>query len=190
MTHQQHRPQRQFSRLLTIGVAAALIAGSAFSANVAFAGSQKGAEKLMIVGVGTDASRCGPPVQNNVVLNFAGEGLDTVLGFFTSVASACQNTETGLVSDLRAEDTNLNGDTIIVTAEDFFLIPDPETCIASIPDGSAQYTVTGDTGGAFEDWSGEGKFEIYAYVTGLPCTDESVPPHAYVTFSGIIEPPG
>jgi hypothetical protein len=189
MTHQQYCLKRQFSRPLTIAIAAALIMGGIFAANVVFAQPRphKGADELMIVEVGTNPARCGNP-DNNVELHFEGTGVDTLLGFFTSIASACQDISTGTVSDLVAEEGNEKGDAIIVRADPFPLILDAATCIASIPTNQApgQYIVEG-VAGDFTGWSGSGEFEIYAYD---PVCDGKgqVTPHAFVSFTGTFQP--
>src|SRR5262245_18198592 len=64
----------------------------------------KGASSLTPVGAGPNPARCGPFPQN-IEVTFAGSGIDTGGGIFTSAASSCTDTTTGLIFDLKSTDT-------------------------------------------------------------------------------------
>ena len=66
----------------------------------------KGASSFNLVGVGPNVARCGA-FPENIELSFEGSGVDTEGGYNTAVFSACANTVTNRVSDLRAVDSYL-----------------------------------------------------------------------------------
>lgn len=64
----------------------------------------KGGSSFNLAGVGPNVARCGA-FPENVELSFTGSGIDTEGGFNTAVFSACSNTTTNEVFDLKATDT-------------------------------------------------------------------------------------
>ena len=64
----------------------------------------KGGSSFNLVGVGPNVARCGA-FPDNIELSFSGSGIDTEGGYNTAVFSACTNTTTNLVFDLKAIDT-------------------------------------------------------------------------------------
>ncbi len=64
----------------------------------------KGASSFNFVGAAPNVARCGA-FPENVELSFTGGGIDTEGGLNTAVFSACTNTTTNLVFDLKATDT-------------------------------------------------------------------------------------
>jgi hypothetical protein len=143
--------------------------------------THRGTDILNIVGGGINVARCGD--FPNVELQFAGEGTDTIGGPFSAVAAACRNTATDLVFDLQAVDTYaISGDTVAISSAPFFLIPNPETCVAT--NGKpVKYTVTGGSG-AYTNATGSGTYHIY--VTDPMCSGVTLP--AFVAFEGTLKP--
>ncbi len=60
----------------------------------------KGGSSFNFVGAGPNVARCGA-FPENVELSFEGSGIDTEGGYNTAVFSACTNTTTNLVFDLK-----------------------------------------------------------------------------------------
>jgi hypothetical protein len=73
----------------------------------------KGASQLTPVAVAPNPARCGP-FPENIEITFTGSGIDTGGGIFTSAASTCTNTTTGLIFDLKSSDTYVTGDAVFV----------------------------------------------------------------------------
>src|SRR5688500_15281664 len=90
----------------------------------------KGASMLTPVGAGPNVARCGAFPQN-VEVTFTGSGIDTGGGIFTSAASSCTNTTTGLIFDLKSTDTYQNGDSILIETDPFTPVLNPATCVSS-----------------------------------------------------------
>src|SRR5688572_17436945 len=91
----------------------------------------KGASAFNLAGVAPNIARCGA-FPENVELSFTGSGIDTEGGFNTAVFSACTNTTTNLVFDLKATDTYAgSGDQVFIEGDPFVLTPNPEICAAS-----------------------------------------------------------
>jgi hypothetical protein len=127
--------------ILTSLAFAALIvfAGYVINGNSAAAGllednvnpHYKGGSSFNLAGVGPNVARCGAFPQN-VELSFTGSGIDTEGGFNTAVFSACTNTTTNEVFDLKATDTYAgSGDSVFIEGDPFILVPNPAICAAS-----------------------------------------------------------
>ena len=85
----------------------------------------KGGSSFNFVGAGPNVARCGA-FPENIELNFEGSGIDTEGGFNTAVFSACTNTTTNLVFDLKATDTYVqSGDQVFIEGDPFVLAPIP-----------------------------------------------------------------
>lgn len=69
----------------------------------------RGGSSFNLAGVAPNVARCGA-FPENVELSFTGSGIDTEGGYNTAVFSACTNTTTNRVFDLKATDTYLSGD--------------------------------------------------------------------------------
>src|ERR1051326_167020 len=65
----------------------------------------KGGSSFNLSGAGPNMTRCGA-FPENVELSFTGSGIDNEGGFNTAVFSACTNTATNEVFDLKATDTD------------------------------------------------------------------------------------
>ena len=99
--------------LTSLALAALMVfAGYALSGNSAAAAPvddkvnpfYKGGSSFNLAGAGPNVARCGA-FPENVELSFTGAGIDTEGGYNTAVFSACTNTTTNLVFDLKATDT-------------------------------------------------------------------------------------
>src|SRR4026207_810414 len=64
----------------------------------------KGASAFNFAGAGPNVARCGA-FPENIELSFTGQGIDTEGGLNNAVFSACTNTTTNVVFDLKATDT-------------------------------------------------------------------------------------
>lgn len=140
----------------------------------------KGGSTFNLVGAGPNVARCGAFPQN-VELSFTGSGIDTEGGFNNAVFSACTNTTTNLVFDLKAIDTYvLTGDQVFIEGEPFVQTVNPATCVATNSHG-VRFRVTGGTGG-HAGATGRGQFHITSNLT--PCNGLTLP--AQVWFDGVI----
>lgn len=143
----------------------------------------KGGSTFNLVGAGPNVARCGAFPQN-VELSFTGGGIDTEGGLNTAVFSACTNTTTNLVFDLKATDTYVQtGDQVSIEGDPFVLAPNPAICAASNAHG-VPFRVTGGTGG-HAGATGHGRFHITSNLT--PCNGQTPP--AQVWFDGVIKAP-
>ena len=140
----------------------------------------KGGSSFNLVGAAPNVARCGA-FPENIELSFTGGGIDTEGGLNTAVFSACTNTTTNLVFDLRATDTYVNGDQVFIEGDPFVLAPDPAKCMASNAHG-VNFRVAGGTG-AYVGATGSGKFHITTNLT--PCNGQVVP--SQVWFDGWIK---
>ena len=141
----------------------------------------KGGSTFNLVGAGPNVPRCGP-FPDNVELSFSGSGIDTEGGYNTAVFSACTNTTTNLVFDLKATDTYVQtGDQVFIEGDPFVLAPNPANCVATNAHG-VKFRVAGGTG-AYVGASGNGKFHITSNVTA--CNGLVLP--AQVWFEGVIK---
>jgi len=140
----------------------------------------KGGSTFNLVGAGPNVPRCGP-FPENIELSFTGSGIDTEGGFNNAVFSACTNTTTNLVFDLKAIDTyTQSGDQVFIEADSFVQTVDPVTCVATNSHG-VPFRVAGGTGG-HAGATGTGRFHITSNLT--PCN--GLTPPAQVWFEGVI----
>ena len=135
-----------------------------------------GAESLALVSAAPNPARCG--AAPNLELSFEGQGADTAGGAFTVVSSACQNMATGEVFDLEAVDSYFGGDSVTITSESFYLVPNLQTCTAA-NDGPVRYEVSAGTG-LFAGVEGRGKYDIV--INDVGCSGTAAP--AFVSFRG------
>lgn len=143
----------------------------------------KGGSSFNLAGAGPNVARCGA-FPDNVELSFTGSGIDTEGGYNTAVFSACTNTTTNLVFDLKATDTYVgSGDQVFIEGDPFVLAPNPAICAASNAHGVA-FRVAGGTGG-HAGATGHGKFHITSNLT--PCNGQTPP--SQVWFDGVIKVP-
>jgi hypothetical protein len=143
----------------------------------------KGGSTFNLVNAGPNVARCGA-FPENIELSFTGSGIDTEGGYNTAVFSACTNTTTNLVFDLKATDTYVQtGDQVSIEGEPFVLVPNPAICAAANAHG-VPFRVTGGTGG-HAGATGNGHFHIASNLT--PCN--GLTPPAHVWFAGVIRVP-
>lgn len=143
----------------------------------------RGGSSFDLVGAGPNVARCGAFPQN-VELSFTGSGIDTEGGYNTAVFSACTNTTTNLVFDLKATDTYAQtGDQVFIEGDPFVLEPNLAICAATNARG-VKFRVAGGTGG-HAGATGHGRFDIYSNLT--PCNGLTVAAH--VSFEGVIKAP-
>ena len=141
----------------------------------------KGASAFNLAGAGPNVARCGA-FPENIELTFTGQGIDTEGGLNTAVFSACTNTTTNEVFDLKATDTYVgSGDQVSIEADSFVQTINPANCTATTAH-SVPFRVAGGTGG-HAGATGNGRFNLYSNLT--PCNGQ-VPP-AFVSFEGIIQ---
>jgi len=169
---------------------AALIvfAGYALSGNSAAAAlvnnkvntDYRGGSSFNLAGVAPNVARCGS-FPENVELSFTGSGIDTEGGYNTAVFSACTNTTTNLVFDLKATDTYVqSGDQVFIEADSFVQVVNPATCTAT-NEHAVPFRVAGGTGG-HTGATGQGHFNITSNLT--PYNGLTLP--AQVTFQGVL----
>ena len=140
----------------------------------------KGGSSFNFIGAAPNPARCGP-FPENIELSFTGGGTDTEGGVNTAVFSACSNTATNRVSDLKAVDTYVQtGDQVFIEADSFVLEPNLANCTAANPH-PVPFRVAGGTG-AYANASGQGYFHIASNLT--PCNGIVAP--SQVWFSGVI----
>src|SRR5687768_14233653 len=139
----------------------------------------KGGSSFNLVSAGPNVARCGA-FPENVELSFTGSGIDTEGGFNTAVFSACTNTTTNEVSDLKATDTYVNGDQVFIEGDSFVQVANPATCAATNAH-AVPFRVAGGTG-AYAGAKGQGRFHITSNLT--PCN--GLTPPAQVWFEGVI----
>ena len=142
----------------------------------------KGASTLTPVGAGPNPARCGA-FPENVELTFSGGGIDTGGGVFTSAASACTNTTTGLITDLKATDTFQNGDSIFIESDPLTPIPNPDTCVSTNAHAVGFRVGAGGGTGTFAGATGHGRYHIALNDTA--CNGQ--PPTAHIWFEGILQ---
>ena len=141
----------------------------------------KGGSSFNFAGAAPNVARCGA-FPENIELSFTGSGIDTEGGFNTAVFSACTNTSTNLVFDLKAIDTYVqSGDQVFIEGDPFVLEPNPAICAASNAHG-VPFRVAGGTGG-HAGATGNGRFHITSNLT--PCN--GLTPPAQVWFEGVIK---
>jgi len=142
----------------------------------------KGYATFSPTGAGPNVARCGAPPQF-VEVFFAGSGIDNEGGILTNVVSACTNTATGEVFDLKATDTFQTGDQIFIESDPFLQVVNPTNC--SVTNSHAiGFRVAGGTG-KYAGASGNGKYHIAGNHT--PCNGATVP--NAVWFEGVFQYP-
>lgn len=140
----------------------------------------KGGSSFNLAGAGPNVARCGA-FPENVELSFTGAGIDTEGGYNTAIFSACTNTTTNLVFDLKATDTYAaTGDQVNIEGDPFVLQPNPAICAAANAHG-VPFRVAGGTG-AYAGATGTGRFHITSNLT--PCN--GLTPPSQVWFEGVI----
>jgi hypothetical protein len=143
----------------------------------------KGGSSFNLAGAGPNVARCGAFPQN-IELSFTGSGIDTEGGYNTAVFSACTDTLTNIVFDLKATDTYVQtGDQVFIEGEPFVLVPNPANCAAANAHG-VPFRVAGGTGG-HAGATGQGRFNIYSNLT--QCNGLVLP--SQVSFEGVISVP-
>ena len=143
----------------------------------------KGGSTFNLTGAGPNVARCGA-FPENIELSFTGSGIDTEGGFNTAVFSACTNTTTNLISDLKATDTYAQtGDQVFIEGDPFVQTVNPANCVATNSHG-VPFRVAGGTGG-HAGATGQGRFHITSNLT--PCN--GLTPPAQVWFEGVIKVP-
>lgn len=140
----------------------------------------KGAESFSLTGAGPNVARCGA-FPENIELSFAGSGIDTEGGLFDVTASACTNTVTNEIFDLKATDKYVqSGDEVFIEADSFVQVINPANCVAS-NSHAVMGRVTGGTGG-HAGASGQARFHFATNLT--PCNGQNVPAHVW--FDGVV----
>lgn len=139
----------------------------------------KGGSTFNLAGVAPNVARCGA-FPENIELSFTGSGIDTEGGFNTAVFSACTNTTTNEVFDLKAIDTYVNGDQVFIEGESFVQVANPATCAATNAH-AVPFRIAGGTG-VYAGAKGQGRFHITSNLT--PCN--GLTPPAQVWFEGVI----
>ncbi|HET9479381.1 MAG TPA: hypothetical protein VFO72_08555 [Pyrinomonadaceae bacterium] len=141
----------------------------------------KGMESFSLTNAGPNVSRCGA-FPENIELTFAGSGIDTEGGLFDVVASACTNTTTNEIFDLKATDTYVqSGDQIFIEADSFVQIINPANCVAT-NSHAVMGRVAGGTGG-HAGAKGHARFHFANNLT--PCNGQNAPAHVW--FEGVVE---
>src|SRR5215217_7681215 len=141
----------------------------------------RGGSTFDLAGVAPNVARCGA-FPENIELSFTGSGIDTEGGYNTAVFSACTNTTTNLVFDLKATDTYAQtGDQVFIEGDPFVLVPNLDICTAANTHG-VPFRVAGGTGG-HAGATGTGRFHITSNLT--PCNGLVLP--AQVWFEGVIK---
>lgn len=131
----------------------------------------KGGSTFNLVNAGPNVARCGA-FPENIELSFEGSGIDTEGGYNTAVFSACTNTTTNLVFDLKATDTYVQtGDQVFIEGDPFVLAPNPAICAAANAHG-VPFRVAGGTG-KYAGATGHGRFHIASNLT--PCNGQTPP---------------
>jgi hypothetical protein len=140
----------------------------------------KGGSTFYLANARPNVARCGA-FPENIELTFTGSGIDTEGGYNTAVFSACTNTTTNEVSNLRATDTYAQtGDQVNIEGDSFVLAPNPAICAAANAHG-VPFRVNGGTG-KYAGATGNGRFNIFSNLT--PCNGQVLPSH--VSFEGVI----
>ena len=143
----------------------------------------KGTESFSLTSAGPNVARCGA-FPENIELTFSGSGIDTEGGVFDVVASACTNTTTNLIFDLKATDTYAQtGDQVFIEADSFVQIINPANCVAS-NSHAVMGRVAGGTG-AHAGASGHARFHFANNLT--PCNGQNAPAHVW--FEGVFMRP-
>ena len=141
----------------------------------------KGASAFNLAGAGPNVARCGA-FPENVELSFTGQGIDTEGGLNTAVFSACTNTNTNEVFDLKAMDTYVgSGDQVFIEADSS---SSPSTRLtAQRPRRTQFHSVLPEVRAVTAGATGQGRFNLYSNLT--PCNGQTPP--AFVSFEGMIQ---
>ena len=141
----------------------------------------KGSASFSPVGAGPNVARCGA-FPENVEVTFAGSGLDSDGGAFNNSTSACTNTTTGLIFDLKATDTYItSGDSILIESDPVTPVLNPDTCVATNSQ-AVGFRVAGGTG-AHTGATGQGRYHIATNDTA--CNGLAQPTRVW--FEGVIK---
>lgn len=140
----------------------------------------KGASQLVPVGAGPNVARCGAFPQNVEVI-FSGSGIDTGGGIFNSATSACTNTTTGQIFDLKATDTYHGGGSVFIETDPVTPVTDPATCV-STNEKAVSFRVAGGTG-PYANATGHGRFHIAT--NDMACNGLAAP--LRVSFEGVLK---
>lgn len=140
----------------------------------------KGIESFGLTNSGPNVARCGA-FPENVELTFSGSGIDTEGGVFNVSASACTNTTTNEIFDLKATDTYVqSGDQLFIEADSFVQVVNSANCVAT-----NSHAVTGRIAGgtgAYAGVKGHARFHFANNVT--PCNGQNA--DAHVWFEGVV----
>lgn len=140
----------------------------------------KGMESFSLTNAGPNVARCGA-FPENIELTFAGSGIDTEGGVFNVTASACTNTITNLIFDLKATDKYVqSGDEIFIEADSFVQVINPANCVAT-NSHPVPARVAGGTGG-HAGATGNARFHFANNLT--PCNGQNAPAHVW--FEGVV----
>jgi hypothetical protein len=143
----------------------------------------KGMESFSLTNAGPNVARCGA-FPENIELSFAGSGIDTEGGVFDVVASACTNTNTNQIFDLKATDTYVQGgDQVFIEGDPFVQIINPANCVAT-NSHAVMGRVTGGTGSR-AGATGHARFHFANNLT--PCNGQNAPAHVW--FEGVFMRP-
>ncbi|HKV36700.1 MAG TPA: hypothetical protein VJP89_20340 [Pyrinomonadaceae bacterium] len=140
----------------------------------------KGASQLTPVSVAPNPTRCGP-FPENIEITFSGSGIDTGGGIFSSAASTCTNTTTGLIFDLKSTDTYVTGDAVFIETDPFTPVLDPATCVSTNTQ-AVKFRVAGGTG-VYSGATGQGRFHLAS--NEPTCNGIAAP--ARVSFEGVLK---
>ena len=140
----------------------------------------RGTESFSLTNAGPNVARCGA-FPENIELTFSGSGIDTEGGLFNVTASACTNTNTNLIFDLKATDTYpQSGDQLFIEADPFVQVINPANCTAT-NSHAVMGRVAGGTGG-HAGATGHARFH---FVNNLaPCNGQNAPAHVW--FEGVV----
>jgi hypothetical protein len=140
----------------------------------------RGTESFGLTNAAPNVARCGA-FPENIELTFSGSGIDTQGGLFNVNASACTNTITNRIFDLKATDTYLqSGDQMFIEADPFVQVINPANCTAT-NSHAVMGRVAGGTGG-HAGATGHARFHFVNNLT--PCNGQTA--DAHVWFEGVV----
>ena len=140
----------------------------------------RGTESFSLTNAGPNVARCGA-FPENIELSFAGSGIDTEGGLFDVTASACTNTTTNEIFNLKATDTYVqSGDQVFIEADAFVQVINPANCTAT-NSHAVMGRVAGGTGG-HAGATGHARFHFVNNLT--PCNGQNAPAHVW--FEGVV----
>lgn len=140
----------------------------------------RGTESFGLTNAGPNVARCGS-FPENIELSFSGSGIDTEGGVFNVTASACTNTTTNEIFDLKATDSYVqSGDQVFIEADSFVQVINPANCTAT-----NSHAVTGRVAGGTGGHAGATGHARFHFVNNLtPCNGQTV--DAHVWFDGVL----